>query len=889
MNPFHLIALAISLAVLSLTTTADRATAAEAPAETISKDDESFFEAKIRPLLIEHCYECHSRETGESSGDLFLDDAASTQRGGTLGPALIAGDPQNSLIMKAVRYDDSELQMPPEGKLDDSEIDLLEQWIRRGAPDPRSAPHGTDPSGPDKISPMEIDPRSHWAFNVPLPSQTTTPGDESDRDLIDTIARQAADAAGIAISPPCDDEQLIRRLYHDLTGLPPNLDQIKTYCESDQIDKRERLIDQLLASPAYAERFARHWMDIARYADTVGYALAGKERRLEGSERYRDWLIKAFASDIPYDEMIRLQIAGDRLDPDNKAGNLDAMGFLTIGRRFLNRFDTIDDRIDVITRGLLGMTVACARCHDHKFDPIPTKDYYSLLGIIDSSEQPNEGASPLMMVDKESPADSKVFVRGQPHNRGEVAPRQFLTALRQPDEPRFNDGSGRLELAQRIASADNPLVARVYVNRIWTNLIGRPFVDSASDFGVRTTAPPLVELLDELAVDFSSDWSVKRLIRRITNSRLYAQSAEAGDADALQADPENRLAARGNRRRRDFESLRDSILAVSGQLDRRVGGAPVEIHLGSPSPRRTLYAMIDRQNLPSLFRTFDFASPDAHTPKRFFTTVPQQALFLMNHPQIGTLAESIATQSEPSSVDHQIQVQQLFNRILSRAPSQIELEECVAFLSQTARSRQPPFDSRRAWQYGTSPANPESRVETFRPLPVFTGSSWQDGPEIPADTELRYASIGVENGHPGPRHAVVRRWTAPADGRVTISGMVGHRNEQGDGVELAIWVGGERVWRENQKSNNRPFNQIHGDIQAGQTVDFVVSPRESDNSDSFYLRCQISLAGSDGEFYEGDSQSDFAGPQTDEASESLDRLAQLAQTLMLSNEFIFVD
>ena len=867
-------------------------------ASSISPEQEAFFESKIRPLLIEHCYECHSRKSGESSGDLLLDNAVSMRSGGVSGPAIVAGKPDQSLLIRAVRYDDAEYQMPPTGKLSAEAIELLERWVQMGAPDPRKG----DASQSNKTSPLEIDPRSHWAFNVPRRYRIDSAPNgaahldrpvehrgSADRDVIDVIARRIAEESGVVVSEQCSDERLIRRLYFDLNGTPPPISEVESYVASTDPLKRERLVDRLIAAPEFAERFARHWMDVARYADTIGYALAGRERRLEGSDRYRDWLIRAFANDMPFDQMVRLQLAADRFDPENKNGDLDAMGFLTIGRRFLNRYDTIDDRIDVITRGLMGMTVACARCHDHKFDPIPSSDYYSLLGILQSSETRKDGPSPLALFDKAKPSDSRVFLRGQPGNRGDLAPRQYLTALRKPDEERFRDGSGRVELAQRLASKENPLVARVYVNRLWGLLVGRPIVDSTSDFGVRTEAPPLVELLDELAAEFSDHWSTKRLVKRIVMSRIYAQSPSPGDDAAIEMDPDNLLAARGNRRRRDFESMRDSILSVCGRLDRTVGGPPVEIHLNTPSPRRTLYAMIDRQNLPSLFRTFDFASPDAHTPRRLFTTVPQQALFLMNHPQMGAVSRSLAERISGENESPERQVTRLFELVYSRRPSPSEMDDAAAFLATPATSRKQRFDPERAWRYGTSPVNKESRVTEFRPFPVFTGSTWQDQKKLPASSEFSYASIGVENGHPGPRHSVVRRWIAPASGVVSISGMVGHRNQQGDGVELAIWIGEQRVWRANHKSNNRPFKGFRGELKAGQAVDFVVSPGESDSFDSFFLRCQLSLLGSDGQVYEGDSKRDFAGPLQPESKETLSRLAQLAQTLLLSNEFAFVD
>ena len=859
-----------------------------AAAETaqLPKEAVHFFESKIRPLLVDHCYECHSERSGESEGGLLMDRAAAIRKGGSLGPALRPGSPEASLIFLAVGYKHSQLQMPPTEKLDDESIELLRQWIAMGAPDPRTGT-ADQPSGQTKT---QIDGSSHWAYH--RPQRLTIESSETDSDDVDVIdhhARKLAAERQVNVSPRADDQTLIRRLFYDLTGLPPDQQQIQQFVQSTRADKFETLVDELLATPEYAERMARHWMDVARYADTIGYATGGKERRLKGSERYRDWLIRALAIDMPYDEMIRLQLSADRYDPSNEQGNLDAMGFLTVGRRFLNRYDTIDDRIDVITRGLLGMTVTCARCHDHKFDPIPTSDYYSLLGILESSEQKFDGPSPLMMIDKKDPKDSQIFLRGQPAVRGDVAPRQYLTALRPKDDTPFSDGSGRYELANRIASPDNPLVARVLVNRLWGILVGRPFVDSTSDFGIRTEAPVLVGVLDELAAEFSRHWSIKRLVRRIVTSRVYCQSSDPVNESALINDPENRLAARGNRKRRDFESMRDSMLVACDWLDRTVGGPSVDIHLATPVPRRSVYAMVDRQNLPSLFRTFDFASPDAHTPRRFHTTVPQQALYLMNHPQMGSLASTLAKTIRSEHSDAPSQVDTVFRRTLSRDPSPIERQESIQFVSQSVNQRSPQFDPRRAWQYGTATANAECRVDDFTPLPHFTGSSWQSGPTLPADNELKYASLGMENGHPGPNHAVVRRWKAPQDGVVTVSGMVGHRNKKGDGIQLALWIGGVRVWKEVQKSNNRPFSRLKGRIRKGQHVDFVASPGQSDSFDSFFLRCQISLASGNGNFFEGDSKRDFSGPLPESEPQSLDRLAQLAQVLLMSNEFLFVD
>ncbi len=394
--------------------------------DTITGEQSDFFEANIRPLLIDHCYECHSRESGESAGDLRLDSAAAVLQGGSLGPALVAKQPDSSLLVRAVSYEDSELQMPPAGKLDDSSVELIRRWIAMGAPDPR----GDDGSPTAKVqSPLDRDPLTHWAFQPPQPAAVDFAPADTARDLIDAVAYRRAVDAGLQVAAEASNETLIRRLYYDLTGLPPSREAIAHFVSSSRPDAYMRLVDSLLATPDFGQRFGRYWMDVSRYADTVGYALAGKTRRHAGSERFRDWTIRAFATDMPYDEMLRHQLAGDRTDPDNKDGNLDAMGFLTLGRKFLNPLDTLDDRIDVISRGLLGMTVTCARCHDHKFDPIPTSDYYSMAGILFSSEEPSDGVSPLMLVDKKNPVDSPVLIRGQLGNRGPIAPRQFLTRI----------------------------------------------------------------------------------------------------------------------------------------------------------------------------------------------------------------------------------------------------------------------------------------------------------------------------------------------------------------------------------------------------------------------------------------------------------------------------
>ncbi|MGI9444179.1 MAG: PSD1 and planctomycete cytochrome C domain-containing protein [Rubripirellula sp.] len=872
------------------------------PSTDAARSDSSkleFFEKHVRPLLIEKCYECHSHGSGESDGDLFLDSAAAMRKGGSRGAVLVAGKPNQSLLMRVVNYRDRNLQMPPSGKLSESEIELLREWIESGATDPRTEELKKTDNRHGRVttSPIDRDPSTHWAFNVPVRQSVDTNLDADVEDTIDVLAASAAEKANIEISLRADRETLIRRLYYDLTGLPPSRETIQSFTNSRRPDAYHRLVDRLLATPAFGERFGRHWLDVARYADTVGYALGGKERRYAGSERYRDWTIRSFAQDMPYDEMVRHQLSADRTDPTNENGNLEAMGFLTLGRQFLNPLDTIDDRIDVITRGLLGLTVACARCHDHKFDPIPTEDYYALGGIIASSQRPKEGASPLMLVDKPNPIDSPVLIRGQPGNRGPIVPRQFLTALRSDEETPFTDGSGRKELADRIATPNNPLTARVMANRVWSYLVGKPLVANPSDFGFRTKPPAVPEILDELAADFSTDWSIKKLVRRIVLSKIYQQRVAARDK-SLTADPDNELLARGNRKRRDFESLRDSILTVSGTLDRSLGGPPVDITSSTPTHRRTIYSMIDRQNLPALFRTFDFASPDTHSPGRYFTTVPQQALFLMNSPEMMAMARATAgaiRQQKTSPEELSAQAEAIYNQILGRDPSQQELATATAFLQTPPQPPKPIIDPRSLWSYGTATMLPEGEGQPsdFSALKQYRDGRWQASGEFPTTAPFGHAYLGKTGGHTtsDPSLGVIRRYTAPQNEKVKLEGKIRHSSKQGDGVTFSIQTNGKQIYESTQLNSQQRHGPHSIKLNAGDVIDLIATPGRTSSFDSFEWTAKIQSEPEQGKgkASERDTVKHFSGPFETEKIQSLDRLEQLAQILILSNEFAFID
>lgn len=877
--------------------TEDSSQAKQASQTNADPVDVSFFEKHVRPILVDRCYECHSDESGESGGGLRLDSAPAMARGGTRGNVVVAGKPEASHLIRAIEYDDLEMQMPPDGQLPKEEIELLRIWVAGGAIDPR-VPDTNEPTV-TTVSPMQREIASHWAFVVPTRIQASDWKDlpasserSASNDPIDELTLRMANQKNLAVSAPADRQTLHRRLSNDLLGMPSSWIDRQDFANDHRPDAVTRRINRMLADPMYGERMGRHWLDVARYADTRGYATAGKDRNLKGSHRYRDWAIHAFASDMPYDEMIRHQLAGDITDPDNASGNSDAMGFLTLGRHFLNHDDTIDDRIDVIGRGLLGLTVACARCHDHKFDPIPTVDYYSLFNVLDNSVPPadlDSAASPLALVDREKLRQTRVFIRGSRGNQGDVAPRRYLTAFRSTDEPVFLTGSGRLDLVNRIASNSNPLTARVMINRIWGYLMGRGLVDSASDFGFQTSRPELHRVLDDLSADFASDWSVQRLVRRVVQSRIYQQSSRCS-AIANQADPDNRLWTHANRKRRDFESMRDAVLVGGDFLDSQIGGPSIDITEPRLTPRRTLYARIDRQNLPGLFRTFDFASPDMHSPNRYYTTVPQQSLFLMNHPQLSDAARRAARAALRSSEDAQATaIERLFVSILGRLPDESEFAEAAEFLLAPARESIFAFDARDLWQYGTGMWG-HDRLLSFEPLPVFAENRWQAESNFPSEGSWGYASLSREEGHAARGDmAVVRRWKIPADGMIKINGMVGHRSKQGDGIEAVVQVAGKTVFRERQKSSNRPLPPLQRKVSKGQSIDLIVLSGSTDSFDSFFWRTKLSLVTSDGNPIEADSVNDFSGPYETQANHSLSRLEQLAQILFLSNEFAFID
>jgi hypothetical protein len=1042
-----------------------------------------FFENKVRPLLVEHCFSCHGEK--KQQGGLRLDSQEAINKGGDTGPVVTSGDPAKSTLFKVVKYD-GDIQMPPKGKLSDTSIKVFEEWVRQGAVFPGKSTKSIVNTDPKKL-------QEHWAFQpvrVIPPPLVKQP--ELVQNGIDSFVLKELEAKGRSFSAKAEKRTLIRRAYMTLLGLPPTREEIDQFENDQDAEAYAKLVDRLLASPQYGERWARIWLDYARYADTKGYVFQ-EDRNYPFAYTYRDWVIQALNQDLPYNEFITKQIAADRI-PNAPKRDLAALGFLTLGRRFLNNtHDIIDDRIDVVTRTYLGLTVGCARCHDHKFDPIPTADYYSLYGIFASTREPGElpmleevsrtpevikfeteltekqqavnafidlrsnliltnskeaksianyllvsienlkkpldqlqglarekdlvnllmlrwrkllqdqekspnqlfklllqfagmqgkenieaklnasiatapeslkqlilskkpktvhelsiiyaelignalkkpskdfasiekelqaifiveakdrqqlfnrkdrdqmtalqrkvdafratapAAPPRAMAveDTPTPMDPVIFVRGNPGNRGAKVPRQFLQVIAGAERKPFSQGSGRLEMAQSIASASNPLTARVMMNRIWLNHFGQGLVRTPSDFGVRTENPFHADLLDWLAKSFvDSGWSIKSMHRLILTSRTFQQKSDVSE-ELQKFDPENQYLSRMNRRRVDLEQLRDSMLAVTDQLDNKMGGKSQELFGQSLITRRTVYGFIDRQNLPGIYRAFDLASPDGHTPIRFQTTVPQQSLYLLNSPLVVTLAKSVWNDPSLKSVtEPNTRIQLLYQRILSRNPTEKELKIARQFIDSPPAKETDEAGS--AWSYGYGVLNETTRKIEFQKLPHWTGTAWQGGPQLP-DPKTGWVTINSQGGHPGDsKFASILRWTAPRDLSVEVQLKLNHHAKEGDGVRLRLFTPSKGVLATSEvktKSEEKTIPFV--EMKKGESLDIIVDCKNDPNSDSYSSNVNIQSK-ADGSNWS--SKRDFQGPAV--VRESLNAWEELSQVLLLCNEFAFID
>ena len=865
-------------------------------AESYTRQHLDHFERSIRPVLVQHCIGCHGPQRQE--GDLRLDSRKAILTGGSRGPAIDLVKRGDSLLLKALRHQDG-LEMPPDGKLPEGILANFARWIKHDAAWPTTF-----------VLPSHLDPTQHWAFKpISDPAVPVVSHPNGDGTSIDPFILTGLSKHNLSPSERADRATLARRVYQDIIGLPPTTEQLNVFLNDQNPAAYRTLVDSAMENPQFGVHWARMWMDIARYADNKGYIFY-LNREFKWAFTYRDYLIESFNEDRSFQTMIVEQIAADQV-VDKDLGALRAMGFVTLGDYFVNnKYDMIDDRIDVITRGLMGLTVTCARCHDHKFDPIPTSDYYGLYGVLDSSHDPivpplyedppqhpeylafdeqlkekkdkldvfvnttihklredgrtriaeylmaayfernnpdsdnfmlltdkgalnprmirrwknflkdeqtnnmsiwrvwntfaavgdddlgskfegihrdlisdkhqinpiivnyvldtnpttmlqvaqqyekallyvkaltpqegdnwgtaesqqiarsmyspiapaeipvnigfdfldlfpdretqaefkkiledvenfirNEPAAPpraLVLHDNKTPTEPYFFNRGNPNNRGPYVPRSFLTIL-DPDREPFQRGSGRLELAQKIASPENPLTARVMSNRIWAELMGSGLVATPSDFGIRGATPTHPLLLDHLATYFvDNDWSIKSLIRLIVMSQTYQQSSDSIDKTSNH-DPDNRFLWKSNRKRLTWEQTRDAIIHATGELDASISGPSFGLE-ETWIPRRSAFSYINRLDIPTLLRTFDYPSPDASAGKRSQTTVPQQALWFFNNQFIQEAVARISRRSELANItEPSHRIANLYRLLFSREPSKSEYATITTFLNR---------------------------------------------------------------------------------------------------------------------------------------------------------------------------------------------------------------
>jgi hypothetical protein len=776
-------------------------TPALAPGQTAKGTEEKqleFFEKKVRPLLVDNCFNCHSANN-KASGGLRVDDRVGLLQGGNTGPAVVPGHPDKSLLIQAVGHTHKKLKMPPDKQLTKQQIADLALWIKDGAawPKPEVPYSVSNPSAKyDKLR------KKHWAWQplkkAKIPSVKSAVWAHGD---IDMFILAGLEKKGLQPVADADRELLIRRVTFDLTGLPPTPAEVDAFLKDKAPNAFEKVVDRLLASPAFGERWGRHWLDVARYGESTG---SSRNIPYPHAWRYRDYVINAFNHDKPYDRFLLEQIAGDLLpfaSQKQRDEQLIATGFLALGPRDVNQrfkirfvMDNIDEQIDTVSRAVLALTVSCARCHNHKFDPIPTTDYYAWAGIFHSTDlcagvrskmggggldyydtskllhlgagvsqssleieakvkKANEAylkakaefdalkdtpeakvlgpdgrpklasakdkvnALKQQLVDLTDPAmhgpvamgvrdaetvgDIELRIRGEAEKLGPVIPRGFLSVFDVPGASAINPKqSGRLELAQWLVNPKNPLAARVMANRVWQHLFGKGLVTSVDNFGVTGDVPSHPELLDYLAGRFVEDgWSVKKLIRRMVLSRAYRLGSEAPAANVA-VDPANRLVWRHSPRRLDAEEIRDAMLAAAGQLILApLAGSPamhlkvVELRNNDPvakriadeavkSLHRSVYLPLLRGLTPKCLEVFDFAEQGFVTGNRDETTVPTQALYMLNDPfvlqQSQALAELLLEQTTLADTGR---INLAFRLTLGRQATAKEIEKAKKFLA----------------------------------------------------------------------------------------------------------------------------------------------------------------------------------------------------------------
>ena len=531
-----------------------------------------------------------------------------------------------------------------------------------------------------------------WSFVNPKKSSPPETIDSNwARGNIDRFILHKLEENGLEPEKEAIPEVIVRRLFFDLLGMPPSFNEIEKYKKADDPNNYARLIDQLLERPEFGERLASSWMNVARYAEDQAHQVGNDKKFFyPHAHKYRQWVIEAFNHDVPYDDFIRLQLAADKIDGVDEK-DFAALGFLGLGPQYYNRgrlevkAEEWEDSVDVVSRGFMALTVACARCHDHKYDPISTADYHAFAGVFASTEihkreivDSTGDKSHIHIVKDGKVQDLPIFKRGDVTDKGEVIPRGFLQILSDTDSKKYTNGSGRLELANAIASSENPLTARVAVNRIWQLFFGQGLVKTTSNFGSLGALPSHPELLDYLAVTFMENgWSIKDLIKRILLSSTYRQSSFVISLKR-QKDEENKYYSYFPRRRLSAEMLRDSMLLVSGEMESGDRGAESLKVSDKKNLRRTIYSRISRKELDHYLALFDYPDPNIHSSSRDETITPAQKLYFINSEFVIERSKKISLEITSNNINESII--KMYQKILSRSPSNEELLRSVEYI-----------------------------------------------------------------------------------------------------------------------------------------------------------------------------------------------------------------
>ena len=944
------------------------------------------FEGDIRPLFRTYCFDCHG-VTEKLSGELDLRLVHFIEKGGDSGPAIVKGDAAGSYLLERVKNG----EMPPgDHRIPDDKIAILQQWIQEGAKTARPEPASIGPG-----LGVSAEERAYWAFQtIVRPAVPSVTNADRVRTSIDALLLAAMQEHDLQFAADADRQTLIRRAALDLTGLPPTPEQIQEFLDDKDSNAWEKAIDRLLASEHYGERWGRHWLDIAGYADSEGYSNSDQARTW--AFQYRDWVINALNSDMAIDQFIVWQLAGDELVTppysnmtDDEIARLTATGFLRMvadgtgqENKDVVRNQVVTDTIKMVSTSLLGLSVGCAQCHDHRYDPISQEDYYRIRAVFEPALDPQqwhvpsgravslytdedhataaevekravvkvtersakqsefmaevlqleldkveESKRPLLKeahgtaVDKRTAEHKKaladnpniaklspgvLYQYNQAHAdklkamaadiakiRAEKPEHKYVRAItekqqkinptllfyrgdyRQPqhevkpggltvaaapdsplkiadNDPSLPSSGRRLAYARYLTSGRHPLVARVLVNRFWMLHFGKGLVSTTGEFGKLGTKPSNPELLDWLADEFmSKGWSLKHLHRKIMTSTVYRQQARrTPEADLV--DGSNRYYSHFPVHRLEAETIRDSVLAVSGRLNKTLFGPSVsvtadatgQIVVTGDKQRRSVYIQVRRTQPVAILKSFDAPVMEVNCTDRTNSTVATQSLMLMNSEFILGFSKAFA------------------ERLNEQAAQQIPLEDVAAI---TYRAEDSDIATLNPWRYGYGGIDETEEhkipMVTFTDFPYFGKGRWS-GSEMLPDEATSFSLISATGGHAAlPKLHPIRRWTSPVQGKLQIKGTLNHTTDNGNGIRLTIISSRNGLLGRWTAHNSAQMYELAVDVEVGDVIDAVVDAQGSHTSDGYSNRYEISIVGREPEDKRlWDSTTDFHGP-----------------------------